>query len=280
MKIGCHISIQGGIENSFQRAHELGCESFQIFTQNQRQWISKMYNDEEIASFRKAGNSFGFESSNIISHASYLINLCASESDKLDKSRQAFLEELKRCDALGISGVVIHPGAHSGKGEEWGIRTIAESLNVILKFYIPKVNILLETIAGQGTGIGYTFKQLAAIRDQVQNRDAIGFCLDTCHLFSAGYLICNDDEWHEVIQQIKTTIGVENVKAIHLNDCKYECGSKKDRHAAIGEGFIGIEGFKSLINRYEFKDIPAILEVPGGDDVFRDNISLLKAMRI
>jgi len=280
MKIGCHISIQGGIENSFQRAHELGCESFQIFTQNQRQWISKIYNDEEIASFRKAGNYFGFESSHIISHASYLINLCANELDKLDKSRQAFLEELKRCDALGISGVVIHPGAHSGKGEEWGIRTIAESLNVILKFYIPKVNILLETIAGQGTGIGYTFKQLAAIRDQVQNRDAIGFCLDTCHIFSAGYLIRNDDEWHEVIQQIKTTIGVENVKAIHLNDCKYECGSKKDRHAAIGEGFIGIEGFKSLINRYEFKDIPAILEVPGGDDVFRDNISLLKAMRI
>ncbi|MEJ2542525.1 MAG: deoxyribonuclease IV, partial [Calditrichaceae bacterium] len=187
MKIGCHISIQGGIENSLQRASELGCESFQVFTQNQRQWISKIYSDEEITAFQKAKKKFGFNHTNIISHASYLINLCASESDKLVKSRQAFLEELKRCDALGINWVVIHPGAHGGSGEEWGVMTIARSLNKILKSYIPKVKILLETIAGQGTGIGYTFEQLAAIRNQVKNKDVIGFCMDTCHIFSAGY---------------------------------------------------------------------------------------------
>ncbi|HEM49268.1 MAG TPA: deoxyribonuclease IV [Caldithrix sp.] len=279
MKIGCHISIRGGIENSVQRASELGCESFQIFTQNQRQWISKIYSKTEIQAFRNAKNKFEYKSTDIISHGSYLINLCANEPDKLTKSRQAFLEELKRCDALGISAVVIHPGAHGGNGNEWGIKTIADSLNEILKVYTPHVKILLETIAGQGTGIGYTFEQLAAIRNQVYQKDAVGFCLDTCHIFSAGYAIRNDNEWDAVIRQINAAINIDNIKAIHLNDCKYECGSKKDRHAAISDGYIGFDGFRSLINRNEFKNIPAVLEVPGGDGVFRDNIKMLKAMR-
>ncbi len=279
MKIGCHISIQGGIENSYQRASELGCESFQIFTQNQRQWVSKTYNDEEIKTFKRAKNRYGYEHTDILSHASYLINLCAYETKKLDRSRQAFLEELKRCDALGISGVVIHPGAHGGNGEEWGIETIAESLNVILKSYIPKTKILLETIAGQGTGIGYTFEQLATIRNRVLKKDAIGFCLDTCHIFSAGYSIRNDKEWEIVFSKINETIGIKNFKAIHLNDCKYKCGSKKDRHEVIGEGYIGLDGFKILVNKNEFRAIPAILEIPGGDEVFRDNIAILKALR-
>lgn len=279
MKIGCHISIQGGIENSYQRASELGCETFQIFTQNQRQWISKTYSDEKITTFKRVKNIYGYENTEILSHASYLINLCANETNKLDRSRQAFLEELKRCDALGISGVVIHPGAHGGNGEEWGIETIAESLNVILKSYIPETKILLETIAGQGTGIGYTFEQLATIRNHVQKKDAIGFCLDTCHIFSAGYSIRNEREWEIVLNEVNETIGIKNLKAIHLNDCKYKCGSKKDRHEAIGDGYIGLDGFRSLVNRNEFQPIPAILEIPGGDDVFRDNIALLKALR-
>lgn len=279
MKIGCHISIQGGIENSFQRASELGCESFQIFTQNQRQWISKTYSDEEIDKFKHAKNKYGYKNTEIISHASYLINLCANETDKLNRSRQAFLEEIKRCDTLGISGVVIHPGAHGGNGEDWALEVIAESVNVILKSYIPETKILLETIAGQGTGIGYTFEQLAAIRNHVLKKETVGFCLDTCHIFAAGYSIRSEKEWKIVLNKINDTIGIKNIRVIHLNDCKYECGSKKDRHQAIGEGHIGSDGFKSLININEFKDIPAILEVPGGDDVFRNNIALLKAMR-
>lgn len=279
MKIGCHISIHGGIENCSQRANELGCESFQVFTQNQRQWISKSYRDDEIKAYQAALFKFGYKNTDVISHASYLINLCASDSQKLKQSRKAFEEELIRCDKFGISGVVIHPGAYGENNEDWGIAIIAESLNEILDSYRPKVKILLETIAGQGTGIGYNFHQLQAIYKKIVDKQYIGFCLDTCHIFAAGYPICDEKEWDTVIAEIDETIDSENIEAIHLNDCKFECGSKKDRHAAIGEGFIGLEGFRSLINRNEFQDVPAILEVPGGDEVFKKNIKHLKAMR-
>lgn len=280
MKIGCHISISDGIENSCMKASELECESFQIFTQNQRQWVSKLYNEAEIDLFRAKRRDFGYENSKIISHASYLINLCAVDSEKLQKSRNAFRDELLRSDTLGIDGVVIHPGSHGGVGESRGIETIATSINEILMSYNPKVQILLETIAGQGTGVGYNFEQLYDIFNRIEKKQHIGICLDTCHIFAAGYSIRNRKEWDLVLEKIESSIGIRKIGAIHLNDSKFECGSKKDRHASIGNGFIGRRGFESLINIEEFKDIPAILEVPGGDTVFQDNIQLLKSFRI
>jgi deoxyribonuclease IV len=279
LKIGCHVSIQGGIEKSSERANLLGCETFQIFTQNQRQWISKSYSQDTANSFRFECEKNRFHPFEILSHASYLINLCSHDPAKLKRSQQALTEELKRCDLLGLKGVVIHPGAHGGNGEEWGVKTIANTINRILETYQPQAAIFLETTAGQGTGIGYKFEHLDDIIQNINHKEQIGICLDTCHIFAAGYPIYNAAGWEMVIEQIEDTFGAERIKAIHLNDSKYPCGGRKDRHAAIGNGFIGKNGFKCLMNMEQFGNIPAILEVPGGDDVFRSNIELLKSMR-
>jgi len=255
LKIGCHISIQGGIQNSCARASSLNCESFQVFTQNQRQWISKSYSADTIHAFNKEKARYGFNNAILLSHASYLINLCANDPVNLDKS------------------------AHGGKGEEWAINTIAESINFILDCYQPSAGILLETVAGQGTSIGYKFEHLQKIIELIENSKHVGICLDTCHIFAAGYPIQNASGWNAVINEIEDTCGMSKLEAVHLNDCKLPCGSKRDRHAAIGDGFIGLDGFACITNMDRFEDIPGVLEVPGGEAVFRANIALLKSMR-
>jgi deoxyribonuclease-4 len=215
----------------------------------------------------------------LIAHASYLINLCAQEPEKLEKSRRAFLEELKRCDLLGISGLVIHPGAHGGKGEEWGIAAIADSLNYALDLFSPQVQILLETTAGQGTVIGSRFEQLKRIIDLVVPESNVGVCADTCHIFAAGYDIRSKEGWTDTLQRMDDSFGLDQVAVFHLNDSKKDFDSHRDRHAPIGEGFIGAKSFEILMQMERFKEIPGILEVPGGDAVFMENIKLLKRMR-
>lgn len=279
MKVGCHVSIAGGIEQSFARAKNLGCEIFQIFTQNQRQWKSIQFTEKQIEDFIYQRSAHGFESADLTAHASYLINLCANTQTNLAKSRQALKEELVRCDLLGLSGLVIHPGAHTGKGEDWGIETIAESLNIILKDYNPCVRILLETTAGQGTAIGYRFEQISKILSKVEKKTQIGVCVDTCHIFAAGYDIRTEDGWENTIKNMEDTFGLKNVTVWHLNDSKKEFASRRDRHAPIGEGFIGKTGFEVLMRMERFRNIPGILEVPGGDHVFVENLKLLKEMR-
>ena len=279
MKIGCHVSISGGIQYAFERADSLGCESFQIFTQNQRQWKSIEYDENTLQEFFSERKQHQFDRIPVIAHASYLINLCAQEPEKLEKSRRAFLEELNRCDQLGIAGLVIHPGAHGGKGEDWGIAAIADSINYALDIYSPQVQILLETTAGQGTGIGSRFEHFKQIMDLTVSESKVGVCVDTCHIFAAGYDIRSKEGWVETLQRMDDSFGLEQVAVFHLNDSKKEFDSRRDRHAPVGEGFIGAESFEILMKMERFKEIPGILEVPGGDAVFMKNIKLLKEMR-
>ncbi len=216
-------------------------------------------------------------SSPLISHASYLINLCAQDEEKLHRSRQALKEELQRCDALGVEYLVVHPGSHGGKGETWGVETIARSIRAVLGEYEPKTRLLLETIAGQGTGVGYRFEELGAILAKVDRPVQTGVCVDTCHIFAAGYDIRSD--WEVVLKEMDHAFGLETIKVFHLNDSMKPFASRKDRHAPIGKGMIGEKSFEILMREPVFKKIPGILEVPGGDDVFAENIKWLKTKR-
>jgi len=279
MLIGCHVSISENIALAVDRAVETGCESFQLFTQNQRQWRSVKYSDKDIEIFKSKRAEAGFTKVPIVSHASYLINMCASKEENLVKSRRALFEELQRCDQLGIEYLVIHPGSHGGNGEEWGIAAIGETINLTLQQYKPAVKILLETTAGQGHSIGYNFEQLAAIIEQIEQKETMGVCLDTCHIFATGYDVEDEMGWQETIKKIEQTFGMDNLKAVHLNDSMKEKGSRRDRHERIGKGFIGQKCFEVLVNLPEFENVPGLLEVPGGMDAFAEDISRLKGIR-
>lgn len=276
MKIGCHVSIAGGVEQAPQRASELGCESFQIFTKNQRQWISKKYTSKQVQAFKDNRIEYGFAETPILSHASYLINMSANDPEKLALSRKAFEEELLRCSTLGIEYCVVHPGSHGGNGEEWGIERIIDTIEIVTEQARNNVMILLESTAGQGNSIGHNIEHLHSIISGMRNSETIGICLDTCHIFAAGYSIDTEKGWLEFIARLDKMIGINRLKAIHLNDSLREKASKKDRHAAIGKGKIGKKAFKSIVH---LLDIPGILEVPGGYEVFKENIELVKQMR-
>ena len=277
MLIGCHVSVAGGLHLAFTRAQALGCETAQIFTQNQRQWRATRFSAEQIELFRDERQAARYGGSPLVSHASYLINLCAQEDEKLHRSRQALKEELQRCDALGIEYLVVHPGSHGGKGNAWGIDRIARSIQSVFNEYQPKVCLLLETIAGQGTGVGYRFEELAAILDAVDRPEGTGVCVDTCHIFAAGYDIRQG--WDPVLKEMVSTFGLEAIKVFHLNDSMKPFASRKDRHAPIGQGMIGGKSFEILMQDTFFKKIPGILEVPGGDDVVAENIKWLQSKR-
>ncbi len=277
MLIGCHVSVAGGLPLAFNRARMLGCESFQIFTQNQRQRKSTRFSAEEIELFSDARRAAHYMNAPLVSHASYLINLCAQDENKLQRSRQALKEELQRCDALGVEYLVVHPGSHGGKGDAWGIETIIQSIQTVLREYEPKVRLLLETIAGQGTGVGYRFEELEAILRGIARPAETGLCVDTCHIFAAGYDIRSG--WDFVLKEMDRTFGLDAIKVFHLNDSMKPFASRKDRHAPVGQGMIGEKSFEMLMQESVFKKIPGILEVPGGDDVFAENIKWLKAKR-
>lgn len=281
MLIGAHVSISGGIENAVSNAVTIGCETFQIFTKNQTQWKEKIYGANEIKKFQDNLVNCTINKDKIATHDSYLINLCADNPDNLKKSRQAFLFEINRCTALGIPYIIFHPGSHLGKGEEWGLQTIIDSLLwAIDNSKESKVMLLLETTAGQGTNLGYQFEQLQYIMDKINNCNRIGVCVDTCHIFAAGYDIRDEQHYTNIMNELINVIGLENVKAFHLNDSKRDLGTRVDRHERIGKGAIGIVPFQLLINDERFKEIPAFLEVPGGETVFMEDIELLKNMRM
>lgn len=278
MIIGAHVSIKGGVQYAIGHAREIGCESFQIFTKNQRRWHNPPIKTHSANSFKHLKNEY-FGNTAICAHASYLINLCAAETEKLNNSRLALADELNCCDMLAIDYLVIHPGSYTIKSMDWGIKTIIDSLNIVLLNQNYKTQILLETTAGQGSSIGHDFSQLAQIIKGVENKQCVGVCLDTCHVFAAGYQIAISAGLEDMFECFDCEIGLHHLKLFHLNDSKMRCGSKVDRHAAIGEGLIGKNSFERLINHPEFKNIPGIIEIPGDKDIYRDNISLLKGMR-
>ncbi len=258
--IGVHVSIAGGIYKALQRAKTLDINTVQIFLKNARKWNFPEYTEKDINRFRSEMENF--DDLKIFAHAGYLINL-ASRDLIFNKTYKAFLDEIRRAESLGIEYIVVHPGQHKGKGETQAIHRIARSLDKILKRMThTNVKVLLETTAGNGTSVGYRFEHLRDIMDFSRYSERIAVCLDTCHIFAAGYSISDEEGYHNVINDFNRIIGLKNLKLIHLNDSRGKLGSRIDRHAHIGRGAIGDDAFRLLLNDERLKDIPKILETP------------------
>jgi deoxyribonuclease IV len=278
-KLGAHTSINGGVFTAVDLAEKLGFTAMQIFTKNNNRWYSKELSEKEIEIYtnRLKASNIKF----VVAHDSYLINLCAKDLEILKKSRDSFIDELKRCELLGIPHLNFHPGAHLGVGEEEGIKLIAESIN-IAHSNTPGFNVtsMIETTAGQGSAIGYTFEHLRKITDLVDEKKRITVCIDTAHIFAAGYDIRDSKIYENVINDFDNIVGLDRLKCLHMNDSKKPLGSKVDRHEHIGKGFIGIQGFTNIMNDKRIKHIPKILETPKGKEQLEDlvNINILKSL--
>jgi deoxyribonuclease-4 len=278
--LGAHFSIAKGLHHALYEAETYGCAALQIFTKNASTWKERTLTPEEIERFDQAREQTGIIL--IASHTSYLINLATPERKKHTMSCNALKQELIRSSMLNIPFVVLHPGAHLGKGKDKGIEKIAFSINKIFA-QTPDIQIrlLLETTAGQGSGLGHTFEQLASIMDKIENQNRIGICLDTSHVFAAGYDIRTPASYRKATDAFDTIIGFENLFVVHLNDSKKELGSRVDRHEHIGEGYIGIKAFELLMNDMRFWDVPKIIETPkqrGGPDMDKMNLNRLRSL--
>jgi len=277
MLLGTHVSISGGVFNAPARGEKIGCTAIQIFTKNQMQWKAKELTNNDIEKFKAELEKSTVTS--VISHDSYLINLGNPNKDMLIKSLKAFGNEMQRAEILGIPFLVFHPGSHLNVGEKLGLRKIAESLNLLLDQYKNfKLMPLLETTAGQGTNLGYCFEQLAEIIDMVEQKDRVGVCLDTAHVFAAGYDIRTRKAYEKTFNEFDKIVGLEKLKAFHLNDSKKVLGSRVDRHENIGKGYIGLDTFRFLLNDPRFENIPKVLETPGKEQDFKRNLDLLKSL--
>ncbi len=275
--LGAHVSISKGIYNAPKRGRNLDCDVIQIFSKNQMQWQAKPFTEDDINKFRE--NVEKYEIKDVVIHTSYLINIGSPEKEKLKKSQDALIDEFHRADQLGIPYIVLHPGSHMGKGEELGLGIIADSINYILDVTKDSnVMLLLETTAGQGSNLGYRFEHLAYLIDKTEQKERIGVCFDTCHVFAAGYDIRTKDAYEETMKKFNDTIGISNLKVFHLNDSKNDLGTRKDRHEHIGKGYIGIDGFRFLVNDERFNDRPMILETPGGEKYYKENLEVLRSL--
>lgn len=279
--LGAHQSIAGGLHLAFDRIALVGGESLQIFTANQRQWKTKALTDEEIRRFRETWQRY--PSMPVASHASYLINLAADEPDKAEKSITAFSEELFRCRQLGVSLVVIHPGSHGGRGIEAGLQSVNRNLDQVLirsGALESELTVLLETTAGQGTSLGSRFEELGFLLGQSRYPQHLGVCVDTCHIFAAGYDIRHPETYSQAMASLREHIRLDQVQLFHLNDSQKGCGSRVDRHAHIGQGCIGLEGFRLLLNDEHFRHLPMTLETDKGPDLAEDieNLNRLRSL--
>ncbi len=259
-EIGIHLSISGGVHTALIRAAKLGINAVQIFLKNSNRWEAKPFSEKDMALFFQERKKIpGIK---IYAHAGYLINL-AGEGEKLEKSINAMEDECRRASALGIDTVVVHPGSHLSRGIDFGIRRAAESLDTVFsRLGDNTVAVLLETTAGQGSSIGHTFEQLQSIIEKSVNRNRLGICLDTCHLFASGYDISEKHSCERILHKGFSVFGPDAVKLIHLNDSKRECGSRVDRHEHIGDGKIGNTGFRFFLNHTILNTVPIILETP------------------
>jgi deoxyribonuclease-4 len=260
--IGMHLSISGGLHQAITRAEELNCSAVQFFSKNNRQWHTSSLSIDEIDRFKQALANSPTVLSTII-HASYLINIGSSDTAISQRATIALQDELSRAQQLGVDSLVFHPGSHKDSSDIECLDQIALNINHILSHVEPgKTKLLIETMAGQGTNVGYTFEQLLHIYRQIDQKNRIGFCLDTCHIFAAGYDISSSEAYEKVIAQFDSILGLQNLYVIHLNDSKKELGSRVDRHEHIGKGLLGIEAFKYIMNDSRLQHIPKILETP------------------
>lgn len=279
MLLGAHMSIAGGTFNAFLHGEKYGCTTIQIFTKSSNQWRARELTDEESEKFHAEQKRTSINP--VIAHDSYLINLCSPDDALLKKSREAFLVEMERCERLKIPHLVTHPGSHIDKGEDWGIKRIAESISWLHgRSEGFKVRITLETTAGQGSNLGYRFEQIASMIEQSSQPERLAVCLDTCHIFAAGYDIATREGYEKTISEFDRIIGLERLAVIHFNDSRKGPGSRVDRHEHIGEGEIGKEPFAFFMQDKRFEKIPKLLETPKGanGDMDKVNMAILREL--
>ena len=263
------MSVSGGIHRAVDRATSIGCTALQVFTKNNNQWNGKPLRDEEIADYKRKITGSGIAP--VVAHDSYLINLCAVDPGILAKSREALVDELTRCEQLGIQLLNFHPGAHGGAGDEEGIKRVIESLNIVhAKTGGFNVKSVVETTAGQGTAVGHRFEHIEKIVSGVDTPERMAVCIDTCHIFAAGYELRTEKGYEETFREFDATVGIDKLAAFHFNDSKKDLGGHVDRHEHIGKGAIGLQGFSFLINDERFVSIPKILETPKSEDLHED----------
>jgi deoxyribonuclease-4 len=279
LRLGAHESIAGRLHKAFERAQSVGCDAVQIFVKSNRAWAVQLLSDEEIALFAAKAAETGITPA--MGHASYLLNLAAPDAALWTKSRDTLIIELERCEALGLPGLVLHPGSHTGAGEEAGLARVAQALGEV-HAATPgfHAQILLETTAGQGTNLGHRFEQLAWLIAHTPQGERLGVCLDTCHAFAAGYELRTPKGYTATMAEFERVVGLERLKALHLNDSKGGLGSRKDRHEHIGRGAIGLEGFRHVLNDPRLDGLLAFLETPKSDDLHedRENLAVLRSL--
>ena len=275
--IGAHVSASGGVENAPLNAHAIGAKAFALFTRNQRQWKSAPLSKKSITLFKERCEEFGYKAAHILPHDSYLINLGHPEAEGLQKSREAFLDEMQRCEQLGLNRLNFHPGSHLNKiGVEECLTRIAESINWALD-QTSGVCAVLENTAGQGSNLGHTFEQLAYIIDKVEDKSRVGVCIDTAHTLAAGYEIRTVESFTDTFKKFDEIIGFSYLRGMHINDSKKELATRVDRHDSIGKGFMGLTTFELLMKDARFDHIPLILETPD-ESVWAEEIASLYAM--
>ncbi len=258
--IGAHVSAAGGLFNAPKNAHEIGAKGFALFTKNQRQWHAKALTAEQIDAFQKTMEEYGYTAKQVLPHDSYLINLGHPEKEGLEKSRDAFVDEMQRCQQLGLARLNFHPGSHLKKiSEDESLDRIAESINIALD-QTEGVTAVLENTAGQGTNLGFKFEHLAHIINKVEDKERVGICIDTCHAFAAGYDLRTEAAYAETMQQFDEIIGFHYLQGMHLNDCKSDFCSRVDRHHNLGLGTIGLDAFEFIMNDERIDEIPMVLE--------------------
>lgn len=277
MLLGAHMPITGGVYNAPEKARALTCDCMQIFSKNQMQWKSKQLSDDDAERFRQMVSEHRIEKTVI--HDSYLINLASPDAELLRKSREGFLDEMMRARKLGVRYLIFHPGAHVGSGEQAGLKSIAESLDWARKeFRSYDVELLLEITAGQGSVLGRSFEQLAKMIDLMESPKGVGICFDTCHAYAAGYDVKSRRGYEKTMAALDDVLGMDSLKAIHLNDSKGKQGSRLDRHEQIGKGHIGLEGFRHMMNDDRLEGIPMVLETPEGEARYASELKALRGL--
>lgn len=273
--LGAHRPAAGGVQNAVLSAHSIGCTAVQVFTTSPQSWRAKPVTEEMVAAFRAAVEKTGI--TEVVSHDSYLINLCAPDPAKREQSKEGMKNEIGRCALYGIDRVVSHMGSHVGHGEDWGLAGVAESIKEVLDDTPDSVTVCMETTAGQGSALMAKFEQLAAIIEALGGHPRLGVCMDTCHIFAAGYDIRTEETFNATMAEFDRIVGFDRLKVVHCNDSKKGLGTRVDRHAHLGEGEIGAEAFRLLVNDARFARIPILLETEIENEGQEKDLALLKS---
>ena len=273
--LGSTVSTRGGYHTGFKRGDKWGCKAIQIYITLSRQWKVLKLKEEEIKKFKEEWEKSSVKE--VVAHIPYLVNLASSNEEVFRKSKDRLITEIKRANKLGVRLLVLHPGSYSGDVKEKGIKKVTQTLNDIFKEVdTSSVKVLIETMAGQGNSLGSSFEEIAAILDGVEEKEAVGVCFDTAHVFAAGYSFKGYDGYNKVMDEFEKYIPLDKILAFHLNGSKRKKGSHKDRHASIGEGEIGIESFRALMQDKRFKKVPKVLEIPNLEEKAEENLNLLR----